>query len=73
MRFAIDNKIIEKPLHYFYGERTFEIPKRSGERNYFTPFNMLKNWDLVMTLALYKYNFTFNYIHLIEQEQFDEH
>ena len=68
MRFAIDNKIIEKPLHYFYEERTFEIPKRSREKNYFTPFNILKNWDLVMTFAIYNYKLTFDYIHLIEQE-----
>ena len=72
MRFAIDNKIIENPLNCFYEGGTFGILKRSEEKNYFTPFIVLKNWDLVMTFTIYRYKLTFDSIHLIEQEQCDE-
>ena len=72
MRFAIDYKIIQKPLNYSYEDGTFDKPKRSGEMNYAKTFNMLLNCNLVRTLPINKYKFTFDYFHLLEQEQFDE-
>ena len=72
MRFAIDNKIISKPLNYLYEDGTFDIHKRSGEINHATTFNVLLNFNLVRTLAINGYKLILDYIHLIEQEQFDE-
>ena len=72
MQFTYYKKIIEKPLHSFYEQKTFELPKRLGEKNYAKSFNVLKNWSLVRTFAVNRYKLTFNYIHLIEQEEFNE-
>ena len=73
MLFKYNYKIIEKLLHSFYEEGTFELPKILTEKNYPIPFNLLKNWALVKTFAINRYKLTSNYIHLLEQEQFDEH
>ena len=68
MRFAIDNKIIKKPLNYTYKDGYFDIPKRSGEINNATTFNVLLNCNLVRTLPINRYKLTFDYIHFLEQE-----
>ena len=72
MRFAIDNKIILKPLNYPFEDGTFDIHKRSGEINYATTINVLLNFDLVRTPPINGYKLIFDYIHLLEKEQFDE-
>ena len=72
MRFAIDNKIIPKPLNYPYEDGSFDVHKRSGEINYATTINVLLNFDLVRTPPINWYKLIFDYIHLLEQEQFDE-
>ena len=72
MKFTSHNKIIEEPLQYFYEEETFELPKRLGEKNYAIPFKVLINYDLVRTFASNSYKLISYYIHLLEQEQFDE-
>ena len=63
-----DNKIIKKPLHSFYEEETFELPKRLMEKNYATPFNVLKNCVFIRTSAIVRNKLTSDYIHLVEQE-----
>ncbi len=68
MQFTYNNKTILNPLHYFYEEGTFEIPKRLGEKNYPLPFNLLKNLDLVKTFTIKRYKLTAYYIYLLEQE-----
>ena len=73
MLFTSDNKIFEKPLHTSYEEGTFEVAKNLGKKNFVTPFNLFKNWNLVRTFATNRYKLTSDYIHLLEQEQFDEH
>mgnify|MGYP000032309007 CR=1 FL=1 len=72
MRFAIDKKINPKPLNYPYEDGNFDIYKRSGEINYATTINVLLNFDLVRTPPINGYKLIFDYIHLLEQEQFDE-
>ena len=52
---------------------TFEFVKTFGEKNYVKPFNVFKNWNLVRTFATNRYKLISDYIHLIEEEQFDEH
>ena len=73
MLFTSDNKIFKKPSYSSYEERTFELAKTLGEKNYVKPFNVFKNWNLVRTLATNRYKLISDYIHLIEEEQFDEH
>ena len=72
MQFSIDNKIIQNPLNYLYEHSTFNIPKKSWEGYRARTFNMLINCNLVRTPAIKGYKLKFDYIHLLEQEQFDE-
>ena len=73
MLFRSDNKIFKKPFYKSYEEGTFELAKTLEEKNYVKPFNVFKNWNLVRTFATNSYKLISYYIHLIEEEQFDEH
>ena len=73
MLFTSNNKIFEKLLYSSYEEGTFELAKTLGEKNYVKPFNLFKNWNFVGTFATNRYKLLSDYIHLLEQEQFDEH
>ena len=64
--FKYYKKIIEKPLQFFCEEGNVELTKRFGGEDYDTPFNVLKNWNLVRTSEINRYELTFNYIHLLE-------
>ena len=72
MLFTSDNKIFKKPLYSSYEEGTFELAKRLEEENYATPFEGLKDWHLLRALAINRPELTSNYIHLLDQEPFDE-
>ena len=72
MLFTSYKKIFKKPLYSSYEEGTFELAKRFREKNYVKPFNVFKNWNLVRTFATNRYELTSDFIHLLEQEQFDE-
>ena len=72
MLFTSDNKIFEKPLYSLY-EETFELTKTLGERNYVKPFDVFKNWNLERIFATNGYKLISDNIHLLKQEQFDEH
>ncbi len=72
MLFTSVNKIFKKPLYSFYEEGTFELAKTLEEKNYVKPFNVFKNWNLVRNFATTTYKLISDYIHLLEQEQFDE-
>ena len=73
MLFTSNNKIFEKLLYSSYGEGNFELAKTLEEKNYVKPFNVFKNWDFIGTFATNRYKLISYYIHLLEQEQFDEH
>ena len=73
MLFTSNNKIFENLLYSSYKKGTFELVKTLGEKNYVKPFNVFKNWNLVRTFATNSYKLISDYIHLLEQEQFDEH
>ena len=73
MLFTSVNKIFKKPLYSSNEEGTFELAKTLEEKNYVKPFNVSKNWNLVRTFATIRYKLISDYIHLLEQEQFDEH
>ena len=71
MQITYHNKIIKTFLHSFYEKETFELPKKLGEKNYAKPFHVLENSYLVRTFAIHKYKLISDYIHQLEQEQFD--
>ena len=72
MKLISENKISEELVYSFNVEMTFELAKRLEEDNYNTPFDGLKDWDLLRTLAIKSPELTTNYVHLLDQEPFDE-
>ena len=67
-----DNKISEELVNSFNEEMTFELAKRLEEENYATPFDGLRDWHLLRALAINRPELTSDYIHLLDQEPFDE-
>lgn len=72
MRFVSKNKISLELVDSFNEEMTFELAKRLEEDNYKTPFDGLNDWHLLRALAINRPELTTNYIHLLDQEPFDE-
>ncbi len=72
MLFKYYKKTIEKHLHFFCEEGNVELTKRLVVGNYITPFNILKNRNLVRTFAINRYKLTSHYIHLLESGHYDE-
>ncbi len=72
MKLTSDNKISEDLVNSFNEEMTFELAKRLEEENYDTPFDGLKDWHLLRALAINRPELTSDYIHLLDQEPFDE-
>ena len=72
MKSKSDDKISEELVNSFNEEMTFELAKRLEEENYTTPFDGLKDWHLLRALAINRPELTSDYIHLLDQEPFDE-
>ena len=72
MEFTSDNKISAELVNSFNEEMTLELAKRLEEDNYTTPFEGLKDWHLLRALAINRPELTSEYIHLLDQEPFDE-
>jgi len=72
MEFISKNKISEELLNSFDKEMTFELARRLEEDIYKTSFDGLNNWHLLKDLAIKRPELTSNYIHLLDQEPFDE-
>ena len=72
MKFIEENKISEALVNSFNEEMTFELAKRLEDENYITPFDGLKDWHLLRALAINRPELTADYIHLLDQEPFDE-
>ena len=51
---------------------TFELAKRLEDENYASPFEGLNDWHLLRALAINRPELTTDYIHLLDQEPFDE-
>ena len=69
---ASDTKIREDFVNSFNEEMTFELATRLEEENYATPFDGLQDWYLLRALAINRHYLTTEYIHLLDQEPFDE-
>ncbi len=72
MKSTNQNKISEELVNSFNEEMTFELAKRLEDENYTSPFEGLKDWHLLRALAINRPELTSDYIHLLDQEPFDE-
>jgi len=72
MESITDNKISLELINSFNEEMTKELAKRLEDDNYMTPFDGLNDWHLLRALAINRPELTSNYIHLLDQEPFDE-
>ena len=72
MKSTSDNKISEELLNSFNEEMTLKLAKRLEDDNYETPFDGLKNWHLLRALAINRPLLTSDYVHLLDQEPFNE-
>ena len=72
MKSITENKISEELVKSFDEEMTLELAKRLEEDNYNKPFDGLKDSNLLRALAINRPECTTNYIHLNDQEPFDE-
>ena len=72
MEFISENKISEELVNSFNEDMTLELAKRLEEDDYMTPFDGLKDWHLLRALAINRPELTSDYIHLLDQEPFDE-
>ena len=72
MKFVSENKISEELVNSFDDEMIHELTKRLEGNSYNTPFDGLKDWHILRPLAINRSELTTNYIHLLDQEPFDE-
>ena len=72
MEFISENKISEELVNSFDEKMPLELAPRLAEDNYKTPFDGLKDWHLLRALAINRPELTSDYIHLLDQEPFDE-
>ena len=72
MEFISENKISEELVNSFDEEMTLELAKRLEDDEYMTPFDGLKDCHLLRALAINRPELTTDYIHLLDQEPFDE-
>ena len=72
MKFISENQISEELLNSFDEEMTLDLAKRLEEDDYKSPFDGLQDWHLLRALAINRPELTSDYIHLLDQEPFDE-
>ena len=67
-----ENKISDELINSFDEKMTLELATRLENDNYPTPFDGLNDWHLLRALAINRPELTSDYIHLLDQEPFDE-
>ena len=72
MKLISENKISQELVNSFNEEITLELAKRLEEDNYNTPFDCLKDSYLLRAFAINRPESKTNYVHLLNQEPFDE-
>ena len=72
--FSIQNShgITPEKLNSFDEEKVAVLAKRLEDDDYPTPFEGLGDWHLLRALAIHHPELTRPYLHLIDQEPFDE-
>ena len=72
MESTTNNKITQELVNSFNEEMTFELAQRLEDDNYLSPFDGLRDWHLLRALAINRPELTSDYVHLLDQEPFDE-
>ena len=72
MEFIFESAISEEPVNSFDEKMNLDLGTRLEEVNYEKPFDGLKDWHLLRSLAINRPELTSNYIHLLDQEPFNE-
>ena len=68
----IAGAITPERLQAFDDEATAVLARRLEDDDYPTPFAVLGDWHLLRALAIHYPELTAPYVHLIDQEPFDE-
>ncbi|WP_269622306.1 DUF2555 domain-containing protein [Prochlorococcus marinus] len=69
---AKNQRITTEILLDFDEESTAVLAERLEQDDYINPFAGLNDWHLLRALAIHRPELTLDYLHLIDQEQFDE-
>ena len=72
MKLTPDIKINSELVNSFNEAMNFELAKRHEDDNYASPFDGLKDWNLLRALAINRPELTTNFIYFLDQEPFDE-
>ena len=72
MKFISEYQIRKELVNSFDEEMALELAKRLEEDDYNTPFGGLKDLHLLRALTINRTELTTNYIHILDQEPFDE-
>ncbi len=67
-----DSVITPELLEAFDDHQIAILAKRLEDDDYPTPFAGLSDWHLLRALAIHRPELTLPYLHLIDQEPFDE-
>jgi hypothetical protein len=59
-------------LDAFDDDKVALLAKRLEDDDYPTPFDGLSDWHLLRALAIHRPDLTGPYVHLVDQEPFDE-
>ena len=69
---AADAAITAELIASFDEASTAELARRRDEDDYPTPFAGLQDWHLMRALAIHRPELARPYVHLVDQEPFDE-
>ena len=64
--------ITPESLDAFDDDKVAVLAKRLEDVDYPTPFDGLNDWHLLRALAIHRPELTGPYVHLVDQEPFDE-
>ncbi|NCG16436.1 MAG: DUF2555 domain-containing protein [Synechococcales cyanobacterium H12SWP_bin.12] len=64
--------ITPESLDAFDDDKVAMLAKRLEDDDYPTPFDGLNDWHLLRALAIHRPELTGPYVHLVDQEPFDE-
>ena len=67
-----ESAITPERLAQFDEAATAELARRLDDDDYPSPFDGLADWHLLRALAIHRPELTAPYVHLVDQEPFDE-
>ena len=72
IRAAMTTEINPERLAAFDEASAAELARRLEEEDYPSPFDSLADWHLMRALAIHRPDLARPYVHLVDQEPFDE-